>query len=163
MDSAVSSSAEMSFLKWLWVKRTYQNGSIIIPTARTGTAKKLPKLMAIAAPTEKSASENKHRKGNRLLLPVTLKISCTSVISRLKKPTFLRLVLSLICDFRLLESDNSFENTPSVNSVGVMESKIKKPVIIPTQARSKTIFKLFSPHFLGFQFVPKAYRFPTVA
>ena len=134
MESAVSSSAAMSFRKWLAVSCTYQNGSSIKPTAITGARKKLPSTMAIEAPMPNRSSEQAQSREKCLLRPVMVRISCAMRISRFRNPCFWRrcaaLISSLMEDFSLVRKENS----PSVNSIGASPNNRKEPVIMPIQA-----------------------------
>ncbi len=82
MESAVSSSAAMSFLKWLAVSFTHQNGRSIQPAAMTGTRKKFESITATDAPTAKNSRDKAQSMGKRADRPVTLRIDCTSASSR---------------------------------------------------------------------------------
>ena len=102
-------------------------------------------MIAIDPPIANNNKDKAQSIGNFFSLPVTFKISCTSMISRLKNDTFFRFVVSLISSFMLLGLLISFLNMFSVNSIGEIPNKIKKPVIIPIQAINKMVLIEFPP------------------
>ena len=77
-DSAVSSSEATSFLKLPAVRRMYQNGTSISPTARTGTRKALPNRMAAAAPTMSRSMDTAQTMGNLSMRPDASSALCAS-------------------------------------------------------------------------------------
>ena len=90
----------------------------------------------MVAPVMNSRSDSAHTAGNLAIRPVILKILCVSSISRCRKDFFFRLVLMLISSRIFWGLLRILRNTPSVNSTGVICSRIKKPVIIPMQANN---------------------------
>lgn len=111
-----------------------QNGTNIMPTASTGTRKRLPSVRAKAAPTRKRSRDRAHTMGNLAARPVIRRMVCVSSISRRRKDFFLRRVLSLTSDRMLLGLLVILRNTPSVKSIGEMCKRTKQPVISPIQA-----------------------------
>ena len=130
----------------------YQNGMNIMPAARTGTRKKLPRRKAKDAPTRKSRRDMAQIAGNFASRPVIRRIFWLSSISRRKTNFFLRCVDSLISSRRLLGLLVICRNTPSVKSEGVMPRSTKKPTTMPMQAISCMV--VTRVHLLIFDGIP---------
>ena len=134
MDSAVSSSADTSFLKWDSVSLMYQKGRNINPTAATGTRKKFPSMAAPAAPTANKTNDTVHKNGKVFSLSVALRILCISSTSLLSADFFFLCVCSKISSRMPLGPESSLFKILPVKSVRLMPSNKNKPMMIPIQA-----------------------------
>ncbi len=84
--------------------------------------------------------------GKRDVLFVTLRMDCTSAISRRKYDCFFLRVNSPTSSRSDLGLSVSFPYTSAVNSIGVIPIKIKKPAVIPMQAiKSIVVIRFESP------------------
>ena len=115
----------------------------------TGARKKFPSKIAMEPPAQNSASDMAQMTEKRFPLPVILRTSCASKISRRKTPAFFLPDDSLISSRMLFFGRIRNANRPSVNSTGFIPNSKNAPTIIPAQAKSWiAVIRLSPPSFL---------------